>query len=494
MKNTDIRAGVSFTCARPPFAAVVVLVVFLALAVPHRSSAEDRVDVKYMYYQEDNDRIQVLSPTVLFESDLSPTLTIKIQGVYDSISGASPTGAPPLDQPSSSATPSPAATQPYSVYVNEAQDNEDSGAAHDGDDDEDDEREGDRERGRGRSRMRAAGLTASPLSRLGYHAKAGATPTPAPAPAPLPAPVSSGNTSSSSSAKPASTSTPAPAPAPKVSGAVPVADASDNRTAFNIDLDKKIDNHTVGGQVSYSTESDYESLGVAIRDAIDFNKKNTTLTLGTAYTHDNVDAYVRGTTEDKDTIDAMVGLTQVLSPTTLFTVNLTLGQATGYLDDQYKIVQLNGVLIPEKRPDSKDKTILFLSLNQFFKAVDGSAELSYRYYDDSFGIVGNTYELAWYQKLGRQIVVRPMVRYYQQTAADFYGVSFTGSPQYYSADYRLSELDAIGYGLKFIWTPMPSFSLDAGVERYEMEGKDGVTHQDAYPSASIVTVGARVWF
>ncbi|NKB23775.1 MAG: DUF3570 domain-containing protein [Kiritimatiellae bacterium] len=60
-----------------------------------RSHGEDRVDTKSFFYQEGDDRIRVVSPTFLFEKDLSSTLHLKIEGVYNKISGASPTGAPP---------------------------------------------------------------------------------------------------------------------------------------------------------------------------------------------------------------------------------------------------------------------------------------------------------------------------------------------------------------------------------------------------------------
>jgi hypothetical protein len=274
----------------------------------------------------------------------------------------------------------------------------------------------------------------------------------------------------------------------------PKADATDERTALNIELIKRVGRQSLSGMFSYSTESDYESIGVAFRDGIDFNKKNTTLTLGGAYTHDIVDAFALGTKEDKDTLDAMVGLTQVIDPKTLFTVNLTLSQVTGFLNDQYKVVELNGVLVPEKRPDHKDKQIVYLSLLHYFDAAQGSAELGYRFYNDSSGIRADTLELAWYQKLGRQFVLSPRVRVYQQTEADFYDVRFSGSPEFYSSDYRVAALRSYSYGLKAIWTPTPGFSLDAGYERYIMEGTDNKTPKDAFPAANIITVGARFWF
>lgn len=446
----------------PPF----VLAALLQLAPMRRAGAEDRLDFKTMYYVEDDDRMKILAPSILYEKDLSPTLTIKIDGIYNSISGATPTGAPAESTPASSGSGSGSSSSPVVTTPS-------GGGGGGGDDEGEDD----------------AKIHPYRIGR--FHALAGATPT---SPPTTPSSPSSGGGSSPSSpsSSPSTPSTPTTPATP--SGKSPTTEVDDERTAINIELTKKLDRHTVGAQFSYSTESDYESTGLALKDAIDFNQKNTTLLLGLGGTHDRVDTGSRATTESKDSVDAMIGLTQVLTPTTLFTVNLTLGLVDGFLDDPYKVVELNGALVPENRPDSKDKFIVFLSLSQFIEPLDGSAELSYRFYDDSYGIRADTVTLAWYQKLGRHFVLRPSVRLYQQDEADFYGTRFTGSPEFYSADYRVSALRGTSYGLKLIWTPNSRVSFDAAYERYEQKGTDGVTPDDMYPSANVYTVGMRVWF
>ncbi len=75
---------------------VHVAVVLLFLSIPRRAFSEDRIDMKALYYQESDHRMQIISPTFMVEHDLSSTLTIKIDGIYNSISGATPSGAPPL--------------------------------------------------------------------------------------------------------------------------------------------------------------------------------------------------------------------------------------------------------------------------------------------------------------------------------------------------------------------------------------------------------------
>ena len=476
--------------------------VLLAITLPRRARGEDLSDFKVMYYLEDDNRIKVLSPTVSFQKELTSTLTIRIDGIYNSISGATPTGAP-ASQPavsaaarpatSSTSRPAPAsvpAPAPAPVYDNNEEGGDDWGG--------DDEAEYEAEEGDDRR-----GVVGMPPVRLPYWAKAGATPspTPAPAPAPTPAPASQPSTSSSGSSKPkpqpTSTSTPvAPAPAaavPDQKAKVPKADFSDERYAGNVELIKRLGRHTLSGLLSYSTESDYDSLGLALKDAVDFNQKNTTLVLGGAYTHDKITPANGVPADTKDTVDAIVGLTQLLDPRTVLTVDLSLGYSQGLLSDPYKVVDLNGQLVAEQRPDTKNKQIVFLSLAHYFPAVYGSLEGSYRYYMDSFGINAHTVDLAWFQKLGHHWTLRPLIRFYSQSAADFYAVRFTGSPEFHSSDYRVSALNSLGYGLKLVYAPNARVQFDAEYLRYEQTGTDGVTPDDAYPAANVFIVGARIW-
>ena len=60
------------------------------------SKAEDRVDYKYEDYSEENGRIRVKTSSVLFEKELSDNINTQGAFVYDGISGATPTGAPPI--------------------------------------------------------------------------------------------------------------------------------------------------------------------------------------------------------------------------------------------------------------------------------------------------------------------------------------------------------------------------------------------------------------
>jgi hypothetical protein len=59
------------------------------------ADGEDHLDYRFAYYQEENGRIRVGTQSWMVEKKVTPWLTLQGEMVYDAISGATPTGAPP---------------------------------------------------------------------------------------------------------------------------------------------------------------------------------------------------------------------------------------------------------------------------------------------------------------------------------------------------------------------------------------------------------------
>jgi hypothetical protein len=306
---------------------------------------------------------------------------------------------------------------------------------------------------------------------------------------------------------------------------------SDIRRAGSLQAALKTGNHTLTPQVSYSKESDYRSVGLSLGDAIDFNEKNTTLSLGVSHSFDQVLAITHGgywvgdqyftsipTAQDKDSTDAIIGLTQLLGPNDILSAFLTLGYSHGFLSDPYKRVYFDSdgsyyidpgsyphyyIVFPERRPDSKLREVLFLSYQHYFDKLNAGAELTYRFHHDDFGITAHTASFQWNQKIGKVFILSPLFRFHTQTAADFYNTHFPGDPdyqdimpipEYFSADYRLSALDSFTYGASLSARIQEHVSLDVAFKRYEMIGRDSITFEGQYPKANVITVGATAWF
>ncbi len=305
--------------------------------------------------------------------------------------------------------------------------------------------------------------------------------------------------------------TPTGQPGATASAPVMLADIHDRRKAWTADFSRQVGRLNFDLGVSNSREGDYVSNGYSLTSVTDFNDKNSGLVLGIAGNDDDVKVFFQQPWLKKRSVDGIVGLNQVLDKNTTMSFNLTYGRSTGYLSDPYKIILktteiVPGVTLPltfpENRPSEREKWIAFVSYNHAVEAYDGAIEASYLFFHDSYGSSSHTLSATWFQNLGAKFILAPALRYYEQDAADFYHVSLNGTSitpllapssqaPYYSADYRLSHLRTVTYGVKLVWHPVDAVQLDLSYDRYDMKGLDGVTSASAYPRANTLTAGIR---
>ncbi len=194
-------------------------------------------------------------------------------------------------------------------------------------------------------------------------------------------------------------------------------------------------------------------------------------------------------------MDVLVGVTQVLSRRSLLELAFSYGQSDGYLTDPYKILSVvdpvTGVPVPgpageapflylyEQRPDYAReaepvrRVALRLRPRLAWRSASG-------YMDDDWGVTSQTVDARYRWNINGRSYLEPHLRYYMQSAADFYRtVLFDGDPlpEFASADYRLADLDAYTVGLKYGHrTERGEFSV-----RLEYYHQDG----DASPGSAV---------
>jgi hypothetical protein len=307
--------------------------------------------------------------------------------------------------------------------------------------------------------------------------------------------------------------TPTGQPAPDGSDQVVLTQIHTRRKAWAGDYAQQIGNVNVEAGFADSRENDYVSAGWSVNTLAEFNQKNTTVRLGAAGTDDRVEVFFtpQQTYLPKNTHDAILGVTQLIDPLTVATLNVSWGRATGYLSEPHKFVSKSIEIAPniflledfgENSPGERNKGSLYASVNRAFPAARGALEASYRFYSDTWGVIANTAEVDWFQHLGGKLLLGPSLRLYQQGAANFYYYNLddtsiipvrepTGSGPNYSSDFRLSAMRSVEYGLKLTWSASDKLQFEAAYKRYQMWGTDGVTPASAYPTAGIATVGAR---
>jgi hypothetical protein len=281
---------------------------------------------------------------------------------------------------------------------------------------------------------------------------------------------------------------------------------------------------TVGGKFSY--EDDFYSATVSAALERDFNQKNTTLSLGINSENDflqpiggtpaplsDYSLFKKGGHESKHGVGVLAGVTQVMTRNWITLANVSVDRFSGYLNDPYKIVSvLNSAGDPvsyvyENRPDSRTRRSVYWENRAGWSR--GSVTGDVRYMTDNWGIHSDTAQLRlrWWTA-DRNQYVEPAVRWYKQSAADFFHpwlMSGAAVPADASADFRLDAFHALTYGVKYGYRlgngaggfGRPDSELNIRIEYYEQTFRAGAAEPaglnglDLYPKlkAFLIQVG-----
>ena len=220
-----------------------------------------------------------------------------------------------------------------------------------------------------------------------------------------------------------------------------------------------------GEEVFYSEEDDYRATYFGLSGERHFNDEMTTVSLGFSYSSDDIfptdaELFNRVVSEDKSSTSAVLSISQVINQVSTFQVALSLTEQSGFLSDPYKLRDV--------RPQDKTQIALTNSYRRFFVAADASLHVNYRFYHDDFGISSQTFDVAWFQNLSNSLQLVPTVRYYSQSAADFFtNVDDFLKPlsEYQSSDYRLAAFGAYSGGLSLI-ADLGAWTAVLTAERY----------------------------
>jgi uncharacterized protein DUF3570 len=277
---------------------------------------------------------------------------------------------------------------------------------------------------------------------------------------------------------------------------------------------------SIGLSGGTSMEPDFESTFGSINMSWELNNKLTTLSAGYGLTLNDITRtegsgggghHGGGSDENAEDFRAEstfhrinLGLSQILSKNTLFHLDGSYTNQAGYLSNPYKFVYVRGEITAEEyrqvllngpnseigfsdatnlevvgtdlfrdtRPDERHQWVIAAGVNQHITQLDASLHFDYRYYMDSWDISSHTFEFAWYQSLPHGITVTPSIRYYSQSAADFFAPYFLAprADGNYSSDYRLSGFGKVSGGLTLSKQFAKGVKLNAGFEYFTHQG------------------------
>jgi hypothetical protein len=227
---------------------------------------------------------------------------------------------------------------------------------------------------------------------------------------------------------------------------------------------------SLGGKVS--GEDDFISATLSASIAQDFNERNTTLLLGINNEFDSLRpiggapvpdsdyaTFDKDGVKTKDGLGVLLGLTQVMTRHWLTELNLSWDRFHGYLNDPYKITSVLDAAgntlgyLYESRPDERTRKSAYLENRVGWS--NGSAGLALRYMQDDWGIHSDTAQAhLHFSFANRQQYLEPSMRWYRQSAADFYMPWLTEEKPatgFQASDSRLGAFHAFTYGVKYAY-------------------------------------------
>jgi Protein of unknown function (DUF3570) len=249
-------------------------------------------------------------------------------------------------------------------------------------------------------------------------------------------------------------------------------------------------NLSLGGHLS--TEHDFNSAAVNAAVSHDFNAKNTTLSAGFNEEYDQIHArggnpvpatdyalLERERTQTKNVAGALLGVTQVMSRNWVAQLNYSYDRSQGYLTDPYRILSVvdgSGSVTGyryESRPDSRVRQSLYWGN----KVALGPTvlDLSYRRGKDDWSVNSDTVDAHLRIDVGSDMYLEPHVRWYRQSAADFYHLYVNQAdplPTYMSADPRLAAFTGTTIGVKFGVKVGHTGELSLRLEEYQQKPTD----------------------
>ena len=251
----------------------------------------------------------------------------------------------------------------------------------------------------------------------------------------------------------------------------------ERRNDVGLGLDYAVRDSVVTLALGASKEPDYATRSLSLDIAQETFGGMTTVNLGFTRAADEVGKVGDPAFKDSATHwQYRVGVTQILTPRWLASVNLEAVADTGFLGNTYRVARVFGATVPERHPRTRSSRAVKLRAIGDLGSRD-AVRAEYRYFWDTWEIQAHTLEAGYSRYLGESFLADAFVRYYTQSAALFYSDNAQSETTYVSRNRQLSEFDNVVLGgkLSFDWKKQPGrydLKAHAGVELYNLHYKN----------------------
>jgi hypothetical protein len=229
----------------------------------------------------------------------------------------------------------------------------------------------------------------------------------------------------------------------------------EKRVATDFGADWLVGGTTLSLAYNRSEEPDYIAEGVGLDVATEVYGGMTTVSLGFTRARDLVgQKLVPGWIDRALHWQYRAGVTQILSPRWLVSLNAEAVSDEGFLGSPYRAARVFGAAVPERNPRTRSsRAVKLRSITDTSAIVPRSSfRAEYRYYWDTWDVKAHTTEIGVAQHLAPRFIVEALVRRYSQTKALFYSDDAQVETVFVSRNRQLSTFTTTAVGAKLTAT------------------------------------------
>jgi hypothetical protein len=174
---------------------------------------------------------------------------------------------------------------------------------------------------------------------------------------------------------------------------------------------------------------------------------------------------------ERSSATASLGITQILTPTTIVNLNYGVTVQRGEMGNTWNSVSLaTGERGPELLPDERVRHAVVARAAQFLP-WNGALHVSHRFYADDWGLSAHSTEAELMQRISPFVYVGALYRFHTQTGVTFFTKLADPSAGLRTADSDLAPLDSQTVGGKVVVDvpadpPIRTLHFEFGYDRY----------------------------
>lgn len=228
----------------------------------------------------------------------------------------------------------------------------------------------------------------------------------------------------------------------------------EKRTEYSLGADYLYDKTTMNLSYTNSDSGDYISDSYSFGVSHDFFGDLTTVALSFGYSDEIVRSNADATFEDEVTTQSyLLSISQVLTKNIIVGVTAQTITSEGYLNNPYRSVRfldanaLGFSYEPEFYPRTRNSDAVAIRYNHYLP-YRASIRGEYRAFADSWGITSDTFRIDYIHPF-EDWTLHFNLRFYDQTAADFYSdlFPFSEATTFRARDKELGTLTTFSYGI-----------------------------------------------